>query len=237
GPADASIPSNQGPAVAVPAAAVPASDDLQTLRAASEFAGGPVQQHASGEVAPFGSPAVASPQPAQGWSSGAAYSAQPASGQGWSSGAYPPTASSGTEFPAGVYPTPGAAYNSGTYPPATPVPGMQASGVYPGQQSQPGWPGYPGQVPPPVAKELSGLIKPLPLWAFIVSILIVALLLAVLVFFTSSDWSAGAQTAGIVALVIGGLILIAFGMRAALGMLMPTNVHRRSQIISAILLA
>lgn len=114
---------------------------------------------------------------------------------------------------------------------------MQVSGVYPGQQSQPGWPGYPSQLPPPAAKGSGSLIKPLPLWAFITSILVVALLLAVLTFFTGADWSAGAQTAGIVALVVGALILIAFGVRAALGMLAPTNEHRRSQIISAILLA
>ena len=245
-PADASVPSNQGPVVAASAAG-PGGDDLPTLRAAPEFAGGPVQppvsqvaanpQPVQGWSSGAGYPAPAPSAPGQGWSSGAAYPAQPASGQGWSSGAYPPTANAGIEFPAGVYPTPGAAFNSGAYPPATPMPGMQASGVYPGQQSQPGWPGYPGQVPPPAAKEPSGLIKPLPLWAFIASILVVALLLAVLLFFTGSDWTAGAQTAGIVALVIGGLILIAFGMRAALGMLVPTNVHRRSQVISAILLA
>lgn len=258
-PADASLPSNQGSSGAS-SAAVSGSDDSPTLRAAPEFAGGPAQQPVSGEVGPFGSPApqvAANPQPTpaqgwssaaypaqspatpgQGWSSGAAYPAQPAPAQGWSSGAvYPPTVGSGTEFPAGVYPTPGAAFSSGAYPSTTPAPGMQVSGVYPGQQSQPGWPGYPGQVPPPAAKEPGGLIKPLPLWAFIASILIVALLLAVLVFFTGADWSAGAQTAGIVALVIGALILIAFGVRAALGMLAPTNAHRRSQIISSILLA
>jgi tetratricopeptide (TPR) repeat protein len=71
----------------------------------------------------------------------------------------------------------------------------------------------------------------------IISILVVALLLAVLIFFTGADWSAGAQTASIVALVVGALIVIAFGVRAALGLLVQTNVHRRSQIISTILLA
>lgn len=287
GPVDASLPSNQGPAIASSAAPGSGSDDSPTLRAAPEPAGGGIQQPTPGGGAQFGAPAsqmaggslpapgwssgaaYPAPTPAtppQGWSSGAAYPAPPAPGwssgsypaqapapppQGWPSGAaypvppaqglpggaYPPTVGSGTEFPAGVYPTPGAAFGSGAYPPVAPAPGVQASGVYPGQQSQPGWPGYPGQVPPPVAKGPSGLIKPLPLWAFITSILVVALLLAVLVFFTGADWSAGAQTAGIVALVIGALILIAFGVRAALGMLAQTNVHRRSQIISSILLA
>jgi hypothetical protein len=255
GPMDAAFPSSQRPAIASPAAATSGGDDSPTLRGSPDPAGGAVQQPAPSEVAPFGASApqatgapppvpgwssgsypAQAPTPPQGWSSGAAYPAP--STPGWSSGAYPPTVGAGTEFPAGVYPTPGAAFNSGVYPPVTPAPGMQASGVsYPGQQSQPGWPGYPGQVPPPTAQGPSGLIKPLPLWAFITSILVVALLLAVLVFFTGADWSAGAQTAGIVALVIGALILIAFGVRAALGMLAPTNVHRRSQIISSILLA
>ncbi len=201
------------------------------------------------------------PAPVPGLPGGAAYPVQgAASAPGWPGpaqgaastpglpgGAYPPT--SGTEFPAGVYPTPGAVFSSGAYPPVTPVPG-QVSGVYPGQPSQPdwgayagqpsqpAWGAYPGQVPAQAAQsEPSGLIKPLPVWAFITSIVVVALLLAVLLFFTGSDWSAGAQTAGIVALAVGGLILIAFGVRSALGMLATTNTHRRSQILSSILLA
>jgi len=174
--------------------------------------------------------------PVQNWASGAAYSAQPAPAQSWSAGTYPPTGASAMEFPAGVYPTPGSAFTSGSYPPVTPVPG-QMSGIYPGQQPQPGWTGYPGQVALPATTGPSGLVKPLPRWAFLGSILVVALLLAVLIFLTGADWSAGAQTAGIVALVVGALIVIAFGVRAALGMLAQTNAHRRSQIISALLLA
>jgi len=254
GPAGTSLPSNQDPAIAS-SAAIANGDDSPTLRSTPESAAGGVQPPEAGGVAQFGAPApqmAGGSPPAQGWPSGAYPAQGPApsapgwssgptypapSAPGWSSGAYPPTVGSGTEFPAGVYPTPGAVFNSGAYPPATPAPGMQASGVYPGQPAQPSWPGYPGQVPPLVAKGPSGLIKPLPLWAFITSILVVALLLAVLIFFTGADWAAGAQTAGIVALVIGALILIAFGVRAALGMLASTNVHRRSQIISSILLA
>jgi TolA-binding protein len=135
------------------------------------------------------------------------------------------------------------------------MPGGPVSGVYPpypgqpGQMSQPGWGAYPGMVPPqPVQKGPSKLIRPMPLWAFIISIVVVAVVLAVLFFFTGSnqtidgkigspDWAAGAQFAGIVALVVGALILIAFGVRAGLGMLAQTNEHRRSQIISALLLA
>jgi tetratricopeptide (TPR) repeat protein len=86
-------------------------------------------------------------------------------------------------------------------------------------------------------QEPSALIKPLPLWLFLLSILVVAAVLIVLVFLTGADWAAGAQTASVVALAVGGLILVAFGVRSALGMLAQTNLHRRSQIVSAILLA
>lgn len=132
---------------------------------------------------------------------------------------------------------------SGAYPPINPAyPGqLQASGAYPpvgtGQLSQPGWPGYAITQPPQKPREPSKLINPLPLWLFIGSIIIVALMLGLLTFFTGSDWASGAQTAGIIALIIGILILIAFGARSALGLLAPTNTHRRDQIISALLLA
>jgi tetratricopeptide (TPR) repeat protein len=243
---------NLGDAGSLPSVTPP--DDTPTLRAAPESVGGAMQPPA--EFAQSGSPApqmiieqhpapgwaggaLPTPPPAapgQNWASGAAYAAQPAPAQGWPGGTYPPTGTSGMEFPAGVYPTPGAAFTSGSYPPVTPAPG-QMSGVYPGQQSQPGWAGYPGQVALPVTAGPSALVKPLPLWAFLLSILVVALLLAVLIFFTGADWSAGAQTAGIVALIVGALIVIAFGVRAALGMLAQTNAYRRSQIISTLLLA
>lgn len=256
--AEAALPSNPLPSVPPPAAAMAGSDDMPTLRVASESAEGAIQQPVLGDVASSGSSApqmIANQQPAQGWSSGtfpaqapatpagnwpsgAAYPAPPAPAQPWP-GAYSPAGTSGTEFPSGVYPTPGAALNSEVYPPSspTPAPGMQASGLYPGQQVQPGWAGYPGPAALPAARAPGALVRPLPLWAFLTSILAVALLLAVLVFFTGADWTAGAQTAGIVALIVGALILIAFGVRAALGLLAQTNVHRRSQVISALLLA
>src|SRR5579883_2038757 len=187
GPAGTSLPSNQDPAIAS-SAAIANGDDSPTLRSTPESAAGGVQPPEAGGVAQFGAPApqmaggsppaqgwpsgaypAQGPAPsAPGWSSGPTYPAPPA--PGWSSGAYPPTVGTGTEFPAGVYPTPGAAFSSGAYPPVTPTPGMQASGMsYPGQQSLPGWPGYPGQVPPPTTQGPSGLIRPLPLWAFITS--------------------------------------------------------------------
>ena len=265
---------------AASAQAAVSGEDTPTLRSVSDLPAPAASEPlpAPGEQFQFGVPASpaapgasanvpsaapgATPAQAPGFSGGA-YPAQgwpgqaqaPASTPGFSSGAYPPT--SGTEFPAGVYPTPGAVFSSGAYPPVTPTPGQPSPsqptwGAYPGQPSQPDWNAYaagqpsqptwgayPGQMPsqPTPQQGPSKLIKPLPVWAFITSIVIVALVLALLLFFTGSDWSSGAQTAGIVALIVGGLILIAFGVRSALGMLVATNAHRRSQIISSLLLA
>jgi len=193
----------------------------------------PVSGFASGTYPP-----VAAPTPA--------YPPAPAPGVASPSGTYPPVAAPTPGFPPAYppTPTPGLAYSSGFYPAPTPQVGSPVSGVYgplyQSQPSQPGWgayPGTPGVFPQATPQGPSKLIRPLPTWAFITSILVVAIVLAALVFFTGADWAAGYQTAGLVALVVGVLVLIAFGVRAALGMLAATNPHRRSQIISAILLA
>jgi tetratricopeptide (TPR) repeat protein len=162
--------------------------------------------------------------PQQGFVSGA-YPGQ-APQQGFVSGAYPGQIS-GAEYPAGAYPAPGP---GGSYPG---FPGGAYQEAYPGQQFQPAWGAYPGGVPPKVPSKL---INPLPRWAFITSIVVVTLILVALVFFTGSDWAAGAQTSGVVALVLGALLLVAFGVRSALGLLLQTNVHRRSQVISSLIL-
>lgn len=126
--------------------------------------------------------------------------------QGQPSGAFAPTIN---EFPAGVYPNP--------------------------LVGQPGvWPA-PGVMPAAQPSAPSKLIRPLPLWGFIGSIVAGVVLLSILTFFTGADWAAGAQTAGVVALVLGVLVLIAFGVRTGLGMLVETNAHRRAQIISSLL--
>lgn len=172
-------------------------------------------------------------------------------------GAVPVAGFSSAAPPNTPQPTPGA------LPPGAPWPGVpggsspmqgQVSGFYtastnempagafpgpfPGQPVSGSWGAYaaPGGMPPAQPSEPSKLIRPLPLWAFIISIVVVAGVLAVLTFFTGSDWAAGASVAGVVALVVAVLILIAFGVRAGLGMLSQTNPHRRTQIISALLL-
>ena len=173
--------------------------------------------------------------------SGASYPAPPPAMPSFYSGATYPVQEvtpGGAAYPAPPSMTP--AFSSGAYPPATPdaYPDRLANWTYPGgQPSQPGWGGYPGMVPQTPVVLPSKYIQPLPLWVTIVSSIIGASVLAALMFFTGPDWAAGAQTAGIVALVLGLLVLTAFGIRCALGMLANTNTHRRSQIISAIVLA
>lgn len=88
---------------------------------------------------------------------------------------------------------------------------------------------------PPKGTILHTFVQPMPLWAFLSSTAVGALLLAVLVFF-NPDWATGALIAGIVALIAAILLLIATGVRTALGLLAETNPHRRMQVISVALL-
>ncbi|MEO7019306.1 MAG: hypothetical protein ABI234_04065 [Ktedonobacteraceae bacterium] len=184
-----------------------------------------------------------------GYPSGANYPTQNAAGTpSYPSGAnYPAQGAAGMPgYPSGAnYPAQGAAgmpgYPSGMYPPITPMPGEAypgalASGAYPGQPSQPNWGGYPGMVQQQPVAQPSKLIQPMPFWVTTMSSIIVAAVLAALMFFTGADWAAGAQTAGIISLVLGLLMLIAFGVRGALGMLAKTNTHRMSQVVSAVFL-
>lgn len=83
--------------------------------------------------------------------------------------------------------------------------------------------------------EVNRFVQPLPIWASVLSILVGAGLLFGLVFF-NPDWATGALIAGVIAIILAVLLLIANGVRVALGMLAETNPRRRSQIISAVLL-
>ena len=78
--------------------------------------------------------------------------------------------------------------------------------------------------------EATKLIKPLPVWAFLLSILIGILLLAGLTFL-SPDWATGAVLAGVTAVIVIILLAIVSGVRVALGLLSPANPHRRAQLI------
>jgi len=77
-------------------------------------------------------------------------------------------------------------------------------------------------------------VQPLPRWVFFSGIAVVVLLLATLIFL-NADWASGAMAAGLVAIILALLLLIAAGVRVALGMLAETNPHRRSQVIGTAL--
>ena len=79
------------------------------------------------------------------------------------------------------------------------------------------------------------LPKPIPLWAFIGSIVAVVLLFVVLQL-TGSDWATGASHVGIIAGILALLILLITVVRMLLGMAAKSNPTRLIQLISAGLL-
>ncbi|HZU70040.1 MAG TPA: zinc-ribbon domain-containing protein [Ktedonobacteraceae bacterium] len=117
-------------------------------------------------------------------------------------------------------------------------PANQGSGALPDMQiPAPFVP--PSAMPPtsPTAGEprVRAIARPLPVWAFILSIVAGVAVLAAL-FFTGSDWAAGATRAGIVGGILAILILLAAIVRTLAGMAARSNPKRRSQFISAGLL-
>lgn len=78
-------------------------------------------------------------------------------------------------------------------------------------------------------------IQPLPRWTLLAGGGALVLLLVGLIFL-NPDWATGATVAGMIALICAILVLIAGGVRVALGLLAETNPHRRSQVISTGLL-
>lgn len=106
-----------------------------------------------------------------------------------------------------------------------------------GPVSQPGVFGYPSASIAPATPAVPDLwyrklARPLPLWAFIGSIVFVAIILVVLQI-TGSDWAAGAMHVAVGALIIAGVITLATIVRSAVGMVAKTNPKRMRQFISA----
>ncbi len=121
-------------------------------------------------------------------------------------------------------------------PPAAQTPGnvypSPLNNAFAGTQAQSAASLAPGQFLTP---EANRFVRPLPLWAFVLDTAAGTLLLAALVFL-NPDWASGAMIAGLVAIILAMLLLIAGGVRVALGLLAQTNSHRRSQVISTTLL-
>lgn len=84
-------------------------------------------------------------------------------------------------------------------------------------------------------KEISRLIQPLPRKIMLAGIGGGALLLIGLVFL-NPDWATGATIAGLLALILAILLIVAAGVRVALGMLKESNQQRRAQVLSTALL-
>lgn len=93
------------------------------------------------------------------------------------------------------------------------------------------------QLPPvqPVRTELHRFAQPLPR-RFVVGGTILAVLLLLGLVFVNPDWATGALVTGLVALTLALLLVIAAGVRVALGMLQPVNPQRRAQALSSALL-
>lgn len=115
---------------------------------------------------------------------------------------------------------------------------QEASGLQPGRsmygatgQPAPAMTAFEGIDAPP-RSEIHPLVRPLPRWPLLAGIAVGILLLVGLVFL-NPDWATGAIIAGLVGSILAFLLLIAAGVRVALGMLAETNPHRWMQIGSS----
>ncbi|GER88029.1 hypothetical protein KDW_21910 [Dictyobacter vulcani] len=95
---------------------------------------------------------------------------------------------------------------------------------------------YPPAATPPSSQPPRRIVRPLPLWAFILGIIVILAALGVVTFATGSDWSEGALYAGIVATSIAGVLTLLLIIRSLAGMAARSNPHRRRQYVSAILI-
>jgi hypothetical protein len=113
------------------------------------------------------------------------------------------------------------------YPPISQTPASQPNLAPDGFSNSP-------TGPLPVIRKpwYKALPRPLPLWAFIGSIVAVVLLFVVLLL-TGSDWAAGAAHVGIVAGILALVITLVTGVRILLGMAAKSNPKRVIQLVSA----
>lgn len=113
--------------------------------------------------------------------------------------------------------------------------GLPAANIYPGLVQKPLDINFSSSHLDRPSVEANKYVQPLPIWISALSIVLGALLLVGLVFLYP-DWATGALIAGVIAIILAILLLIANGVRVALGMLEATNPRRRSQVISTLLL-
>lgn len=125
-------------------------------------------------------------------------------------------------------------------PPGNISPGPVAPLVQPLGNVYPGVPPQRASVQPgqDLSDPLAGvnaLVRPLPWRTSLPGLAAGALLLLALVFL-NPDWATGATVSGLVAVIFALLLLIAAGVRVALGLLARSNPRRRSQVITTTLL-
>jgi tetratricopeptide (TPR) repeat protein len=113
-------------------------------------------------------------------------------------------------------------------------PGPALGNVYPGLPGNPQTNHLVDQLEVP-EEELNNLVRPLPFWLSASAVLVGALLLVGLVFL-NADWATGALISSVIAIILALLLVIAFGVRVALGLLSSTNPHRTAQVVSTVCL-
>jgi len=136
-------------------------------------------------------------------------------------------------YPAPTYPTSDQYGSAGMFNASPPAYTGQSPSSFANYQTIPQTPTSP-ITPPPVVREpwYKTLPNPMPLWAFIGSIVAVVLLLVVLQL-TGSDWAAGAKQMGIVAGILALVVALAAVVRILLGMAAKSNPKRVIQLVSA----
>src|SRR6266566_153796 len=114
-------------------------------------------------------------------------------------------------------------------PPSMPVPDAGLpGGAYVDMPNAP----PPPPIPPARPSRFKELAKPLPLWAFIGTIIVVAGLL-ILLQLTGADWAVGAYHVAIAAGITALLIALAAGIRGFAGMADRNNSKRVVQFVSS----
>lgn len=117
-----------------------------------------------------------------------------------------------------------------TYPDATP-----SGSQYPNYNIAPAFPPQYQPAPPAKPREPHAIARPLPLWAFLVGIVLILALFVVLQI-SSSDWANGTLRIAIAAGSIAGVLIIVTCIRSLLGMASLANEHRVRQYVSSIVL-
>ncbi|GCF07222.1 hypothetical protein KDI_07860 [Dictyobacter arantiisoli] len=90
------------------------------------------------------------------------------------------------------------------------------------------------QASTPAQKQVPGIARPLPIWAFVIGILVIIIGL-VIVFLTTGDWADGDLTTSFVALGLAGFLAIVLGIRAVFGLASPYNPMRLRQLVSSVM--